>query len=81
MYFIRKFYAVLESIYVQYLEMLLIILIKTGWLVCCLFGYSLLDFYFGILLFLYCRYHYCERCFNELPGESVQLGEDPMSAG
>lgn len=23
------------------------------------------------------RYHYCERCFDEIPGNEVNLGEDP----
>lgn len=24
-----------------------------------------------------CRYHYCERCFDEIPGDAVNLGDDP----
>uniref|UniRef100_A0AAQ5ZIQ9 histone acetyltransferase n=1 Tax=Amphiprion ocellaris TaxID=80972 RepID=A0AAQ5ZIQ9_AMPOC len=24
-----------------------------------------------------CRYHFCEKCFNEIQGESVTLGDDP----
>lgn len=24
-----------------------------------------------------CRYHYCERCFEEIPGDAVNLGDDP----
>lgn len=23
------------------------------------------------------RYHFCEKCFNEIQGNSVTLGEDP----
>lgn len=25
----------------------------------------------------FCRYHFCEKCFNEIQGESVTLGDDP----
>uniref|UniRef100_A0A8D2ZJP3 histone acetyltransferase n=1 Tax=Scophthalmus maximus TaxID=52904 RepID=A0A8D2ZJP3_SCOMX len=25
----------------------------------------------------YCAYHFCEKCFNEIQGESVTLGDDP----
>ena len=27
--------------------------------------------------FSFCSFHYCERCFDEIPGEAVNLGDDP----
>lgn len=29
------------------------------------------------LFALYCRYAYCEKCFNEIPGDEVELVDDP----
>ena len=29
--------------------------------------------------FVLCRYIYCQKCFYEFPGDTVAVGDDPMS--
>lgn len=31
-------------------------------------------------LFIFCRYTYCQKCFSEIPGDTVNLGDDPTAA-